>query len=831
MAVSLKKTILIGLGGTGIKSTVHIKRELVRQFGKVPPIVRILGFDTDVPQKQQLKLEEEDIYLEEDKEGFHITLDRPDVFVRENDLVKSWAPPERMISYQDISSGTGAERVSGRLALFANAPTAYGEIEKAWADITGKRAEIATENMGIEISSDKTVDIYIVCSVAGGTGSGMFLDTGYMCRYIAGLGHRVFGFFLLPGVFGEDALNYYCPGNGYAALKELDYWINQDQTVEVSYPGVNKRIPWGGGRGNKPFDYICLVDDETETRTVDRINRVDDAVNFMASSLFLHMMIESGTGSTGSFYPDLITLLEHQQPWKGKGNKPRYMGFGTSSLETPFDRTIDFAVDQTMIELIQKLLSGHFERAVVGEALDMYVAERLRIEDLAGNVFGVEPRAQASEPETKQPWRRTENASLIIGWKMTQVADFRNKCEKHANFESEAFTSAVAKVQSSVAEQVEHILDSGQGIEYAIDFLEELQAYLLNESQSLGARISDLTAQEAKMQNRDESVEDLINEAFQQRHRKQAVQKAIAEAKSLIRDWSGLNAKSSSAKVYKELLIKARRYIGLHIDQLKKLETLLTELERRFRYQTEMKRAPVVGDIFVTKLDKDFLDPSINQVKAGIGTNFLIQATKEKIEAGAMRIPGEGFSALTALNTLSLDDFISWLRPIIKNEFISKKADTIEDVFQQLAESEAGYEKTAAKILNFIKDTRAYWPVEVPPEAKNKIANLYVAALPDRPGGLDASPFVRIMKDNDMKEMHPALSWEKNRIRLLRLRVAAPLHHFRPLKDYKLRYLEIEGKDVKDRDFTHHIHKDWIGPNSILPDIFPEPHELDETGT
>ena len=87
------------------------------------------------------------------------------------------------------------------------------------------------------------------------------------------------------------------------------------------------------------------------------------------------------------------------------------------------------------------------------------------------------------------------------------------------------------------------------------------------------------------------------------------------------------------------------------------------------------------------------------------------------------------------------------------------------------------------------------------------------------------------MKDNDMKRVYPALSWEKNRIRLLRLRVAAPLHYFRPLKSYRLRYLEIEGKDAKDRDLTHHIHKDWIGPNSILPDIFPEAHELDEAGT
>jgi hypothetical protein len=819
--------------GTGIKSTVYIKRELVRQFrGKVPPIIRILGFDTDVPQKQQLKLEDRNVYLEEDTEGFHITLDQPDVFVRENDLVKSWAPPEKMISYQDISRGTGAERPSGRLALFANAPTVYGEIEEAWRNITGKRAKIATENMGIELSSDKTVDIYIVCSVAGGTGSGMFLDIGYICRHIAGsLRHRVFGFFLLPRVFGEKGGNYYCSGNGYAALKELDYWVNEDKPVEVSYPGVNERIFWGGQK-NKPFDYICLVDDESEEEESERITSVADAVNFMASGVFLHMMIESGTGSTGSFYPNLDRLLLQQQPWLGKGNKPRYMGLGIRSLEMPFDRTIDFAVDQTILELIQKLHFGDPERTIAGETLDTYVSERLRIEGLAGNAFGVEPLAQAPEPEIKQPWRGSENASRIIDWKTTQVADFREECKNNADLESEAFTSAVVKVQSSIAEQVEHMLDSDQGIEQTIKFLKELQEHLSNRNLSLVARITDLNVQKAEMKNRDSAVEDLINEAFQQHHRKQAVQKAIEEAKRLIRDdWSEFTVELYCSNVHQELLLRAKRYVELHLKQLEKLRLLLVELEGRLQAQTEEKRAPVWGDIFTAELSEDFLDPSINQVKAGIGTDFLIQATREKIEAGAIRTSGEGFSALTALNILSSDDFISWLRPIIKNEFILRKADTIEDVFEELAKSETGREKTADELLSFIKDTTAYWPVTVPTEEQRKVEDLYVAALPDRPGGSDESTFRRVVEEKYPEKVHFAVSWEKNRIRLLRLRIAAPLHHFRPQKRYKLRYLEIEGKDIEGRNYTHHIHKDWIGPNSILPDIFPEAHGLDETGT
>lgn len=821
MAVRLKKTILIGLGGTGIKSTVYIKRELVRQFGKVPPIVRILGFDTDVPLKQSLKLDGQDIILEENEESFHLTLAQPDVFVQKNDLVKSWAPPEKMISYQDISNGTGAARPSGRIALFANAPTVYGEIEEAWSAVTSKIAALATEKMGISISDDDSIDIYIVCSLAGGTGSGMFLDAGYMCRHIAGaLKHRIFGLFLLAGVFKDPALNIFCPGNAYAALKELDYWVNQDKSVEVSYPGVNPSIQWGGQR-NIPFNYIYLVDEEAENQERDRITRVDDAVNFMSTGIFLHMMIESGTGTIGAFLPDLGKLLLTQAPFLGKGNKPRYMGFGISNLEMPFDRTIDFAVDQTMLDLIQKLLVGEPEGAIAGEALDRYVTERLRIKDLAETAFNLEPLAQTPDHGIRQTWKSPENASRLIDWKNTQVADFRAECKNNADVKSEAFTSTVAEVQSSVAEQVKYMLDSGQGIGNTIGFLEKLDEYLSSENQGLEVRINALAGQEVEIKHRDTSVDHSIIDAFRQRHRRQAVEAAIAEAKSLIAAWSEHNANLYRAKIHKELLLRAKRYIAQHLNVLRKLGLRLTELESRLLSQTEMKRPDVVGDIFTTELRKDFLDPSINQVKAGIGTDFLIQAIREKIEAGAMRTSGEGFSTLTALNTLSLDDFIGWLRPFIKSEFISRRADTIEDVFKELAMSESGREKTTAEILKFIKETQVYWPVDVPPEVQRTIANLYVATLPDLPGGLDESTFREILEEND-KKVHLAVSWEKTRIRLMRLRVAAPLHHFRPLKNYKLRYLEIEGKDVKGREFTHHIHKDWIGPNSILPDIFPE---------
>ena len=40
-------TLLIGLGGTGIKSLLHTKKMFIEAYGKVPPTIAFLGVDID----------------------------------------------------------------------------------------------------------------------------------------------------------------------------------------------------------------------------------------------------------------------------------------------------------------------------------------------------------------------------------------------------------------------------------------------------------------------------------------------------------------------------------------------------------------------------------------------------------------------------------------------------------------------------------------------------------------------------------------------------------------------------------------------------------------
>ena len=43
----LKRSLFIGLGGTGLKSIVHTKKRFIDTYGEVPPMVAFLALDTD----------------------------------------------------------------------------------------------------------------------------------------------------------------------------------------------------------------------------------------------------------------------------------------------------------------------------------------------------------------------------------------------------------------------------------------------------------------------------------------------------------------------------------------------------------------------------------------------------------------------------------------------------------------------------------------------------------------------------------------------------------------------------------------------------------------
>ncbi len=226
--------LVIGLGGTGagvvntIKTTFaqryHLPKDKHGQDIPIPDHTAYLVLDTDANAKGMLDTSEfvnisvhglADI-LEPSKREFNLTPE-------ENKWVNM------RLNSASSGMGAGTYRQSARFMLSRK----YNDVSTA---IKGALTKISTVKHGSAETLGR-VEIVICTGICGGTGSGTFLDVPQIIRHImatepalAGRNYKITGYVVMPDVSliplaGSplaDALRM----NGYAALKELDFWMN-----------------------------------------------------------------------------------------------------------------------------------------------------------------------------------------------------------------------------------------------------------------------------------------------------------------------------------------------------------------------------------------------------------------------------------------------------------------------------------------------------------------------------------------------------------------------------------------------------------------------------
>lgn len=163
---------------------------------------------------------------------------------------------------------------------------------------------------------DKSVDIMILTGLAGGNGSGTFMDIAahaqYACKQYTGGTVRLFGYMFLPDTM-ED---YVTPGtdlrpmcvNGYAALKELESYMsipfNPDRTEVFASqePGIRFEI-------KKLFDYPILISGKhNETVSMIAENILNMAIQYESAvdAQGNHIVFDQN-----SFYSNTLTTRNH----------------------------------------------------------------------------------------------------------------------------------------------------------------------------------------------------------------------------------------------------------------------------------------------------------------------------------------------------------------------------------------------------------------------------------------------------------------------------------------------------------------------------------------
>jgi serine/threonine protein kinase len=270
--------LVIGVGGVGLAVLRRLRAALQRRFGSLDalPNVRLLLLDTD-PGAQRAATQGETDECLLPQEVFLTPLNRPAHYLKARDgraALDTWLD-SKMLYRIPRSRLTMGVRALGRLAFCDNyriiARRLRAELEACLDPLALTEADRHTR-LGLRSNRPR---VYLVASLSGGTGGGMFLDLAYAVRsQLKQLGYApdVVGLLAAPAAEGAAAEGIHpeAPvatphprqvtrqlglGNTYAALTELRYFARPGKTFQARYydrePGLQDPEP--------PFNRTLLL--------------------------------------------------------------------------------------------------------------------------------------------------------------------------------------------------------------------------------------------------------------------------------------------------------------------------------------------------------------------------------------------------------------------------------------------------------------------------------------------------------------------------------------------------------------------------------------------
>jgi len=408
-----KKALIIGLGGTGTDALLVVKDAIINRFNmnknKIPSNIGLLAIDTDTKIL--------------DKRRGKAVIDENTEFLRLNDpnirnnlhnkgnlpyYYTDWLNPNLAIppGATPGTDGAGATRQIGRYLLMSNYKSVHDKI----------RAKL--QNV-MEAGEGGMVDVIILSGISGGTGSGTFIDMGYIVRKVCGsdlaigeLQKQITAYLFLPDVNKGNpdvplkAYNY-IEANGYAALKDLDYFMSIPDKKQVaasknanrSYAFVQR---YSDGIEDKvemeeaPFDSTYLISGVPNVLSPQKdayeysINIVADSiVNFIGGSVNTGHIDDTESSGVAAVDINSAAMQATVTPFMVvEGGKQfrlienyKYKVLGASAATLPMKDITDYIAS----EFLKKIAVLKAQSPVVKDFNDFY--KTAGIDNIENNIF------------------------------------------------------------------------------------------------------------------------------------------------------------------------------------------------------------------------------------------------------------------------------------------------------------------------------------------------------------------------------------------------------------------------------------------------------------
>lgn len=260
--------LVIGLGGTGVDIVRTVKRTFAERYilpkdanGNFIPIPRrtaYLALDTSMTSSSGFSDHE---YVDISLDGLSQILKPGNRDHNLQDYERRWV--NKALDARSSGLGAGTYRQAARFMLSRNFSKVYHAISSALNSVV-------TIQDG-ESETGGRIEIVLATGICGGTGSGTFLDIAQIIRHcmrteetLQGRNHNITGYVIMPDVSlsqpairSNDSLRRILSQNGYAALKELDFWmrVGEHKTPYSSQYAGSRPISWD----MPPFDSCVLM--------------------------------------------------------------------------------------------------------------------------------------------------------------------------------------------------------------------------------------------------------------------------------------------------------------------------------------------------------------------------------------------------------------------------------------------------------------------------------------------------------------------------------------------------------------------------------------------
>jgi Tubulin like len=783
--VVFRPTVVIGLGGTGHGAVLKLKKRFIDAYGSVPPIISFIAIDTTENVEHSEKARDGSaVTLEPNSERYVLSVANPGALVNgTNEHIDEWWP--RNVPIAAINAGAGQVRARGRLALFAKSRAIFSAVRKAIDDVKQIKNTKQMYKEEFRISDRGGVEVYVVGSLAGGTGSGIFLDISFIARSFLDSLSNITGVMVLPRVFSAMAGVALVKPNAYGALKEVERFskmgIEDQFTINYGTDVIQVTRP--------PFDLLYLIDSINETGNV--ISETRDLLTLVADGLYIQIGSQIGTDADNT-----VDNIKTQLSVAGnvRGRSASYCSFGVASLTLPVQQYEMMKIDDARKLVSDSLLNGAFlDDELEGEVARFLGDNKLREDEADDVIDALADREGGGRLRFPMPlgtikYDRTAAAAI----KQLHVTH-RSRMERGVAQGIDAnYKRLVATATAAIDEWWQQAINRPNGLTYAQRFVDKLLAKLEWYQRMMESESKD--EQERLKALNFTTLEEQVREAGTAFVRRESrVQTACENYKGLVDRECDLHLqvarRDKAAEVYGAL--------RNHVEDLQRRCGLM-----RLNLDAALK-----------KFEQDYLDATNSRS----GESPFEHTVRFDAENNRPVISAEDFvrwyreehGSMTAWADMRAEDVAREIMLFVAEHYRPLTDLSIDDVLQR---SDPGSISQDLKQLSSLAvPLWRYDEGKIPVVNRGIIDELFHYGVSDADGTLLKDPKVYNKVPQGTNAPSFISTLDPHRITLFKVKVGVPLFALQGIDEMERAY-----KDP-DKTVSNHLHRDWDSFANLIP--------------